>query len=162
MMSVAALSIDDLLAGLGSSEAVRIEWYRERMNSRAVAGDEYRRRKDTLRRLLGDPEEIRSQPGGDALARLLAVRRSELEKIGQWLDELEATKDLSQPKSALFRSYVHLHCNRLLGGDWSAEEQVLGLLARTRYGLAQASVSPQMDQGALLTKSAGASAVGGQ
>jgi thiopeptide-type bacteriocin biosynthesis protein len=146
MTSLAVLSIDDLLAGLGSSEAERVDWYRERVNSRTVAGDEYRRRKDTLRGLLGDPEQIRSQPGGDAVARVLAARRNELERIGRRLDELTAAGELSQPKSMLFRSYVHLHCNRLLAGDRSAEEQVLGLLARTRYGLNQASFSARIDR----------------
>ncbi len=117
----------------------------ERVSSRTVAGDEYRRRKDTLRGLLGDPEQIRSQPGGDAVLQVLAARRNELEKIGRQLDELTAAEELSQPKSVLFRSYVHLHCNRLLAGDRSAEEQVLGLLVRTRYGLNQAPYSSRME-----------------
>jgi len=138
LTSLAVLSIDDLLTGLGASEAERVDWYRERASSRTVAGDEYRRRKDGLRGLLGDPEHIRTQPGGDALARVLAARRNELEPIARRLDALTAAQELSQPKSMLFRSYVHLHCNRLLAGDRSAEEQVLGLLARTRYGLKQA------------------------
>jgi len=138
MTFLAVLSIDELLTGLGSSEAERLDWYRERVSSRIVAGDEYRRRKNMLRGLLGDPEQIRSQPGGDALARVLAARRNELEKIGRRLDALTAAGELFQPKSVLFRSYVHLHCNRLLAGDQSAEERVLGVLARTRYGLNQA------------------------
>jgi lantibiotic biosynthesis protein len=138
LTSLAVFSIDDLLTGLGASEAERVDWYRERVSSRAIAGDEYRRRKDVLRGLLGDPEQIRNQSGGDALARVLAARRNELETIGRRLDALIAAQQLSQPKSMLFRSYVHLHCNRLLAGDPSAEEQVLGLLARTRYGLKQA------------------------
>jgi len=33
---------------------------------------------------------------------------------------------------------VHLHCNRLLAGDRSAEEQILALLARTRDSLSRA------------------------
>jgi lantibiotic biosynthesis protein len=141
LTSLAVFSIDDLLTGLGASEAERVDWYRERASSRSVAGDEYRRRKDTLRGLLGDPEQIRTQPGGDALARVLAARRNELEPIARRLDALTAAQELSQSKSMLFRSYVHLHCNRLLAGDRSAEEQVLGLLARTRYGLKQAPYS---------------------
>ncbi len=138
LTSLAVFSIDDLLTGLGAGEDERVDWYRERVSSRTVAGDEYRRRKDVLRGLLGDPEQIRIQPGGDALARVLAARRNELEPIARQLDALTAAQELSQPKSMLFRSYVHLHCNRLLAGDRSAEGQVLGLLARTRYGLKQA------------------------
>jgi thiopeptide-type bacteriocin biosynthesis protein len=141
MASLAALSIDDLLAGLGFSEAERVKWYRDRVSSRTIAGHEYRRRKQTLRDLLSDAEQIRSQPGGDALTRVLADRRNELGKIARRLDLLAASGELSQQKSMLFRSYVHLHCNRLLAGDSPTEEQVLALLERTRYGLVQAPIT---------------------
>jgi len=141
--SLAVLSIDELLAGLGLSEAERLAWYRERVSSRNAAGDDYRRRKESLRRLLGDPEYVRGSPGGDALVRVLAVRSADLAEIGRRLDVLATAGELSQPKSVLLRSYAHLHCNRLLAGDPSAEEQVLALLGRTRYGLHQAPYSPR-------------------
>jgi hypothetical protein len=57
------LSVDDLLAALGAGEAERTEWYRNTAGPHLAAGDEYRRRKDSLRSLLGDPEGIRSQRG---------------------------------------------------------------------------------------------------
>ena len=141
MTSLAVLSIDDLLTSLGLGEADRVDWYRERVTARTTTGDEYRRRKDVLRGLLGDPEHIRSQPGDDALTRVLAARRNELHPIIQRLDTLTAAKELSQSRSMLLRSYVHMHCNRLPAGDRSIEEQVLGLLARMRYGLKQAPYS---------------------
>jgi len=141
MTSLTVLSIDDFLTGLGASETERVDWYRQQMSTRTVASDEYRRRKDLLRPLLGDPEHIRSQPGGDALTRVLAARNNGLAAIARRLDALAAANALSQPKSMLFSSYVHLHCNRLMAGDRSAEELVLGLLARTRYGLTQAPYS---------------------
>jgi thiopeptide-type bacteriocin biosynthesis protein len=140
LTALAVLSIDDLLAGLGAGEVERTEWYRERTGPRIAAGDEYRRRKASLRSLLSDPEEMRSQPGGDALARTLAARRHALEEAGRRLAEMEAA-GLRLPKSKLFGSYVHLHCNRLLGVDLAAEEQALGLLARTRNGLSRAPLS---------------------
>ena len=143
MTSLTVLSIDDFLTGLGASETERVDWYRQQMSTRTVASDEYRRRKDLLRPLLGDPEHIRSQPGGDALTRVLAARNNGLAAIARRLDALAAANALSQPKSRLYSSYVHLHCNRLLAGDRLAEEQVLGLLARTRYGLQQAPYSSQ-------------------
>jgi thiopeptide-type bacteriocin biosynthesis protein len=134
--SLAVLSLDDLLAGLGLNEADRVGWCRERVPSRSAASDEYRRRKDRLRRLLVDPEQIRAEPGGDALIRVLAERKQELATIGRQLDRLAAVEELSQPRNTLLRSYVHLHCNRL-GIDPSAEEQVVALLGRARYGLCQ-------------------------
>jgi lantibiotic biosynthesis protein len=141
LTALAVLSIDDLLAGLGAGETERTEWYRKRAGPHSTAGDEYRQRKASLRSLLGDPEEIRSQQGGDAVARTLALRRSESEAAVRRLDELEAAGLLCQPKVGLFDSYVHLHCNRLLGIDRQAEEQALGLLERTRYGLSRARLS---------------------
>ena len=155
MTSLAVLSIDDLLAGLGFSEAERVDWYRDRVSSRTIAGDEYRRRKQKLRGLLSDPEQIRSQPGGDALTRVLADRRNELGRIARRLDVLGASGELSQQKSVLFRSYVHLHCNRLLAGDPSAEEQVLGLLERTRYGLIQAPLTSRSDKVEIVPRGVG-------
>jgi thiopeptide-type bacteriocin biosynthesis protein len=139
--SLAVLSLDDLLAGLGLNEEERVEWCREAVTSRSLASEEYRLRKDTLRLLLGDPEYIRDERGGDALARVLMERKVQLVRIGGQLDMLLASEELSQPKNVLLRSYVHLHCNRLLGIDRSAEQQALALLARARYGLCQAPLS---------------------
>jgi thiopeptide-type bacteriocin biosynthesis protein len=73
--------------------------------------------------------------------RALAARTDRVVAIGQRLDTLIMAGELAQPKSSLYSSYIHLHCNRLLSGDRLAEEQVLGLLARTRYGLTQAPYS---------------------
>ena len=139
---LAVLSIDNLLAGLGLSEAERLAWYRARLPSKSTSGEEYRRRQADLRALLGDPGHLRQQPGGDALARILAMRGHELTSHAQQLSELTDAGQLSQPVSALVRSYVHLHCNRLLGPDRPAEDQVIGLLQRTRYGLSQAPLIP--------------------
>jgi hypothetical protein len=75
------------------------------------------------------------------LTRALAARTERVVEIGQRLDALIFAGELAQPKSRLYSSYVHLHCNRLLAGDRLAEEQVLGLLARARYGLTQAPYS---------------------
>jgi len=141
MTSLVVVSIDELLAGLGVSGEERFAWYRERVRSGSAAGEDYRNRKVTLRLLLDDPAYLRRQPGGDALALVLAARSAELAPIGSWLDALAEAGELLQPKEALLRSYVHLHCNRLLAGGWSAEERILALLERTRYGLHQAPLS---------------------
>ena len=110
-----------------------------------MAGEEYRRRKTTLRRLLGDPEHLRSQPAGDALARVLAARRADLATISSKLDALAAANELFQPKSVLVRTCVHLHLNRLLGTNQSTEDQILDLLGRTRHALDQAPLSRTLD-----------------
>jgi len=141
MTELAILSMDDLLAGLGADQAQRLTWYQQRAPSRNTSGKEYRRRQAALRALVGDPGHLRQQPGGDALARALAARRDELSSPAKRLNKLAETKKLSQPLSVLFRSYVHLQCNRLLGGGSTEEDQIIGLLQRTQYGLSQAPLA---------------------
>jgi len=133
--TLAALTIDDLLAGLGLGVTQRLGWYEQRVRSRSASGPEYRRRQGTLRQLLGNDEQLRRQPGGDALIRVLASRREALARAATVLDEVERRGDLGQSRVALYTSYVHLHCNRLLAGDASTEDLTLGLLSRTRHGL---------------------------
>jgi lantibiotic biosynthesis protein len=140
--TLAVLSIDDLLAGLGLAEADRLEWYRDRVISRHETGPEYRQRKGALRSLLGDPQRLPTESGGEAVARAFAARRAALASVARRLGESAKRGELGQLPSILYRSFVHLHCNRLLGrslGDGgSTEEQALGLLLRTREGLDRA------------------------
>jgi thiopeptide-type bacteriocin biosynthesis protein len=148
--TLAVLSIDDLLAGLGLAEAERLEWYRDGVASRHETGPEYRQRKGTLRSLLGDPESLRTESGGEAVARAFAARRAALAPVARRLGQSAERGELGQPRAILYGSFVHLHCNRLLGslGDGGAnEEQALGLLLRTREGLDRAPLQ-RLDKGA--------------
>jgi lantibiotic biosynthesis protein len=91
--------------------------------------------------LLGDPQRLPTESGGEAVAHTLAARRAALAPIARRLGESTERGELGQLPSMLYRSFVHLHCNRLLGslGDGgSTEEQALGLLLRTREGLDRA------------------------
>jgi thiopeptide-type bacteriocin biosynthesis protein len=142
MTALAVLSIDSLLAGLGAGPAQRLAWYRARIPSKSTSGQEYRQRQAALRALLGDPGHLLRQPGGDALARALAAREHELSQPARQLSDLIGTGQIPQPASELYRSYVHLHCNRLLGPGGPAEDQIIGLLQRARYSLSQAPLTP--------------------
>jgi thiopeptide-type bacteriocin biosynthesis protein len=136
--TLAILSIDNLLAGLSLSETDRLQWYKDQVVSRHETGPEYRQRKKALRLLLGDPRQLLAEPGGEALARVFAARRAALAPIVGRLDESMERGALGQPKSKLYQSFVHLHCNRLLGSGSATEQQLIGLLLRTREGLAKA------------------------
>jgi thiopeptide-type bacteriocin biosynthesis protein len=142
---LAVLTVDDLLAALGLDEAERLAWYRAGVTARQEAGEEYRRRKVALRQLLGDPAGLLAQPGGADIARILAARRRALAPTALRLAELAQRGELSQAPATLYRSYVHLHLNRLVGIDGTAESRVLGLLSRTREGLARAPLVPSVD-----------------
>jgi hypothetical protein len=97
----------------------------------------YRRRPGVLHSLIsfGNPfaEDLFDLPdkvAGDALA------RQPPRQIGQ-APRAPRSRALDDLAGA---SYVHLHCNRLLGGYAAIEQRVLQLLRRTREGLARAPV----------------------
>jgi thiopeptide-type bacteriocin biosynthesis protein len=136
--TLAILSIDDLLADLGLSEPNRLRWYKDQVVSRHETGPEYRQRKKALRLLLGDPRQLLAKPGGGAVAGAFATRREAFAPLVQRLDAFMEQGELGQPKSKLFQSFVHMHCNRLLGIGQATEEQALGLLLRAREGLDKA------------------------
>jgi thiopeptide-type bacteriocin biosynthesis protein len=136
--TLAILSIDDLLAALSLTETDRLQWYKDQVVSRHETGPEYRQRKKALRLLLGDPRQLLAEPGGEAVAEVFAARREALAPHNGRLDESMDRGELAQPKSKLYQSFVHLHCNRLLGNSSATEQQLMGLLLRTREGLDKA------------------------
>jgi thiopeptide-type bacteriocin biosynthesis protein len=136
--TVAVLSVDDLLAGLGLAAPERLRWYQEVVIARDQASAEYRRRKALLRALLGDPVRLPSEPEGAALSAALAARRAALAPFGPRLAALAEQGVLTETPAMLYRSFVHLHCNRLLGLSAGGEQTVLGLLLRTHEGLERA------------------------
>lgn len=137
---LAALTVDDLLDGLKVGENGRLDWYRGNTPSRHEAGAEYRQHKVLLRGLLSRPMEVQDHPIGDLIAPVLAARRATLARASERLATLAHQGMLSQGFDDLYRSYVHMHCNRLLGIDSEKERTVVGLLLRTRDGLIR---SPQ-------------------
>ena len=141
---LAMLSIDDLLASLGLDTGERLAWYREQAPDPHEVGDEYRQKKALLRLLLGDSHYLLSQLNGEAVAQIFATRRAAIAPCAQRLKELAAAGELGQTLPVLCHSYVHLHVNRLMGGDAVAERRAIALLRRTREGLAQASFVPRL------------------
>ena len=132
---LAVLSVDDLLAGLGLNLEERVTWYRKNVQSRQEAGTDYRQRKADLRTLLINPLNVFSKSVGASIMQILEERRTALIPIGLSLRQLAERGELFQDLDQLYGSIIHMHCNRLLGVDRSAERLVLGLLLRTREGL---------------------------
>jgi thiopeptide-type bacteriocin biosynthesis protein len=134
--ALVAVSIDQLLGGLGLDEADRLRWYRDQTTAGPDTGAEYRQRKNVLRSLLGRP--ISEDLGADRLVRVFETAQTALIPIGQRFRELARRGDLKQSLDTLCSSFVHLHVNRLAGVDALPEQRILGLLVRTREGLAKA------------------------
>jgi thiopeptide-type bacteriocin biosynthesis protein len=127
-------TVDDLLAGLGLTATERLDCYRAGLADRKLTADEYRRRQAELRTAIGAREFPAIEP-------ILARRRAALAEVADRLEKLARTGELGKPKTHLARSYVHLHCNRLLGCGHPPEQKVLGLLTRTLQSLHRAPLS---------------------
>jgi thiopeptide-type bacteriocin biosynthesis protein len=139
---LATLTVDDLLMSLGADKTARLAWARWRVQERHQAGQAYRQHGKQLRLLLSDPAQaLADVPAGMAVLSILAERRRVLAPIAERLRELAAERRLCQPLTSLYASYVHLHCNRLLGVDRAAEDEVLGLVLRTYVGLERAPLA---------------------
>jgi thiopeptide-type bacteriocin biosynthesis protein len=135
-----AASVDDLLEAIGLNESERLDWYKAQASAAGrEVGDDYRRLKSGLRTAVGDRERwLAERPHGAVVSQALAARRRDLADVSLTLRQLEADRRLSKPLDALAVSYVHLHLNRL--GASGSERTLLGMLLRTREGLARAPV----------------------
>jgi thiopeptide-type bacteriocin biosynthesis protein len=134
-LALAMVGVDDLLAGLGLEEAARLGFYQLQAGGLHDAGAVYRQRKKELCGLLRQPLLADLDDAG-AVRDALARRRSDLEQAAATLRELTRRGELGRTLPELCHSYVHLHCNRLLGGERRLERQVFELLLRTRRALA--------------------------
>lgn len=138
---LAVLSADRLLAALGLSPAERLAWYRQRVKDRQQTGQAYRQKSTQLRTLLGNPTHaLAATSGGDKVLTVLTARHEALAPLAERLAELKAQRGVNWPFTSLYASYIHMHCNRLVGIDPIAEEEIVGLLLRTQEGLARAPV----------------------
>jgi thiopeptide-type bacteriocin biosynthesis protein len=137
---MAIVSIDSMLRALSADVAERLAWYAAQAVSKKESSAEYRQRGPSLRRLIGDPEEAGRMPGGRELTRILQQRSDALAPCGRELVTLSQRGVLGWDVKTLWRSYVHLHCNRLLAASSQHEQVLLGLLFRVHESLARAPV----------------------
>ncbi|MFI9363785.1 lantibiotic dehydratase C-terminal domain-containing protein [Kitasatospora sp. NPDC053057] len=77
-----------------------------------------------------------SNPAPTGIDAILAAQRRGAQDVAARLSDLDRRRLLGRPLPDLCDSYVHLHCNRLLGPDRTTEHIVLELLFRTRQSLA--------------------------
>jgi thiopeptide-type bacteriocin biosynthesis protein len=142
-----AVSIDDLLGGMGFSEEERLRWYRSQATlGRATTSSEYRQRKNVLRSLLGKPEALANEPGGAEIAGVFKARREALAPVVDCLRQLTDRGEMGQSLDGLCASFVHLHVNRLGGFDSLSEQWLLSLLLRTLEGLRKSPVAQPVPQ----------------
>ena len=110
---LAVRGLDALFASLGCSRARRRTLLLAGA-ARKEAGPVYRERRDIILQALDDPR-------GAASATIVAV--------GNKLEQLHSHERLTPAPDAIYRSFAHMHCNRL-GLNAEAERLAYGLLVR--------------------------------
>jgi thiopeptide-type bacteriocin biosynthesis protein len=133
-LALAVLTIDDLLDALGWDPASRLDWYRAHAPLSADDGREFRARRAELQRLLDDRPAGPAAGRPPALDAILAQRRRALAPLGAELTAV--ARQSGHGRARLCASYVHLHCNRLLGPG--SELETLALALARRAGEARA------------------------
>jgi thiopeptide-type bacteriocin biosynthesis protein len=121
------VTVDLLLDALGLDPQTRLDWLKTAGTARKEVGPEYRRRRESLVNALGNPSSI-----ADSFCDIVKVHREAIASAATRLRELELSDSLWTPTPVLCRSFVHMHCNRLLRADPHTEGRVLGLLQRAR------------------------------
>lgn len=134
---LAVLTVADLLDALGLGAPARLAWLKGLglAKSRADFAADYRQRRDRLVALLRAPVDDAALAFGKDAVDALARRREALRPLGRELAEASVAGRLTQPRATLLRSYVHMHCNRLLGPDGEAERRLYGVLVRAHEAL---------------------------
>ena len=131
------LTLDCLLEGLGLDSEARLRWCAARVRSRHEVGRTSGASTRTSCGRCSGPGAREHEP----LAPLLESFVASLRPHGERLAALRAEGAIEWPTAGdVMASFVHMHCNRLLGIDRDAERRALGLLQRTRESLARAPV----------------------
>ena len=125
-LTVAVASIDDLLSAIGLDEAQRHAWYRGRVKTLHLSGQDFRERKSVLQSWLSGANGAGTIEESVALLGIFAERRRSLASVATRFAALAEGAGLGKPLDVILQSVVHMHCNRLAGGDRDIEERALG------------------------------------
>jgi thiopeptide-type bacteriocin biosynthesis protein len=139
-LHLAALSSTTLLAGLGLDAAHAHDLLVSQLPRPIPGGREYRTHSRALQTLFMNQRDrmLRSD-----LNAPLERYRQQLEPLANQLGELQQDWQLTQSPSSLYRSYLHMHINRLvIIGDRRAEMIALALAARTLRSLTRRPSPP--------------------
>jgi thiopeptide-type bacteriocin biosynthesis protein len=142
-LDLALITMDDLVSSLGLPAGERLKLYatiRQAQES-AFANQIGRLAKtfydyrDVARRLVGDRQWLREQPGGPQLEACLQARAETLRPLGEQLRALAEKGQLWMSLHSILGSYIHMHCNRLLGINRLLEFEAAYNLHRTLESL---------------------------
>ncbi len=129
---LAALSVDRMLVDLGLSPMERKLFCRDYRESNQMKGS-FDEGYDSRLRLLGfllNKKEGQFDVGYGRAHGILESRRKRMNDVGNKSKNLFARKSITREPNNLYRSWVHMHLNRLLGPNQFGEYQAITLLYR--------------------------------
>jgi thiopeptide-type bacteriocin biosynthesis protein len=130
-VELAVIGLDALLEGLGCSRVRRRELLGQVAAPREQSGPAYRLRKDALVQALGaDVSPSIYESTAQVVRRELEKHAPRVAAVAHRFAELQAQGSLMVPLDAIYRSFAHMHCNRL-GLDVKTERLAYGLLVRS-------------------------------
>jgi len=128
---IAAFTADFLLASLKVPFEDRAKMYYDwAEGTMQPYKDKFKEMLDALCSSIEDPAKFEISIGGSEMATSFGKEKECLEKVGEEITRVISQEKLCQPLGTICNSYVHMHCNRLLGTDKKEEGAVLVLLKR--------------------------------
>ncbi|WP_346658732.1 lantibiotic dehydratase [Bradyrhizobium sp. 143] len=120
--------IDKLLEKLGFASDGRISWLKEFVDLTQGDGVVYRKhKKEIVEALLSSPEGALKSASD-----WLDAHTHSFAHLSECINSANCSGTLTQPRAAISRSIIHMHCNRLWGLDGEKELEALRLLRRAR------------------------------
>jgi len=129
-IGLALLSLYELLDDFELTAAYCRLWRQNNPAAWRRSAQLYRERGQQLRLVLKNQDWLEQHLENAAASNHLQAYRRERARVSAELREAERQAAWTQPLLTLAESFVHMHCNRLMGTDRTLEELVLGLLAR--------------------------------
>ncbi len=131
--TVAVISILDLIENLGLVMDEELDWLNSVVSAKDYL-DEFRQTRRLLMEL-GDSsnnwEALRNHEGGSDIFNILAARQKAVARFTAKLKTPAVVSKLTNTKSGIIESIVHLHCNRLLGINRDYEKKIMTLARHT-------------------------------
>lgn len=141
-VELAVFGLDFLFGTLGCSPVQKRGLFKGMGAPRQESGPVFRERKGVLQALAGLHQDSSFSKIIDEMSRAVEPNAAAIEDVGARLRALEPEGRLVPALDAIYRSFAHMHCNRL-GLDGATEKLAYGLLTRT-YDTLRAFSEKQM------------------
>ena len=145
-VEVALFGLDFLFGTMGCSPVQKREIFKGMGAGGKESGPVYRERKRVLRVLMGLQQDSSLGKIIGEMSRAVEPNSAAIEDVGWRFRAMDPEGRLAPPLEAIYRSFAHMHCNRL-GLDSATERLAYSLLTRSYEALRAVSGRPMESAG---------------